>query len=87
MVWTIENLEKCFETASKIGANYVGLSIHMEGFPANEVIINPTDNFDKKLEYIKNAYDDVLYHKYSKGIFIEGFTYGDTYEEIEKDLV
>jgi hypothetical protein len=84
---TIENLEKCFESAINANYQYIGIVIHKEGFIADEVIINPSVNFEKWLEYLKNTYDKNLNHKYSKGISIAGFTYADTYEEIENMLV
>lgn len=31
--------------------------------PANELIINPPDNFEKKIDYYKNTYDDNLINK------------------------
>ena len=57
------------------------------GFKDSEVIINPNANFDNKLEYYKKAYNDDLTLKSFNGIKIIGFSYGDTYDEIEMDLV
>ena len=84
---TMENLEVCFNSAKEQGYPYVGVKIKMEGFEEAEVIINPIANFDKKLEYYKNAYNDDLTLKSFNGIKIIGFSYGDTYDEIEMDLV
>ena len=84
---TLANLEVCFNTAKEQGYSYVGVKIKMEGFEEAEVIINPIANFDKKLEYYKNAYNDDLTLKSFNGIKIIGFSYGDTYDEIEMDLV
>jgi len=84
---TMENLEVCFNSAKEQGYPYVGVKIKMEGFEEAEVIINPITNFDKKLEYYKNAYNDDLTLKSFNGIKIIGFSYGDTYDEIEIDLV
>jgi len=83
---TMKNLELCFETAKEQGFTYIGIKIHMDGFPLPEIIINPNANFDKKLEYYKNAYNDDLTLKSFNGIKIIGFSYGDSYEEIEEDL-
>jgi len=84
---TMENLEKCFESAKEQRYPYVGIKIKMKGFEEPEVIINPNANFDKKLDYYKNAYNDDLTLKSFNGIKIIGFSYGDTYDEIEMDLV
>lgn len=87
MYLTIKNLENCFKVASQTHQQYVAVVVRMEGFPSDEVIINDYNNFDAKLEYYKSAYDEKLNHKFSKGISIIGFTYGDSFEDIEKDLI
>ena len=84
---TINNLENCFIAAKKNGARFVGVKISMKGFPVPEVIINEYPNFDKKLEYYKGAYNTDLTSKATDAIKIIGFTYGDSYEEIQKDLI
>ena len=84
---TLANLERCFDSAKEQGYSYVGVKIKMEGFEESEVIINPNANINKKLEYYKNAYNDDLTLKSFNGIKIIGFTYGDSYDEIEEDLV
>jgi hypothetical protein len=84
---TISNLEKCFYAASQKGKKYVGVLIEMPGFKCPEVIINPVENFDKKFDYYRNAYDENLNHKRAQGIKIIGFTYGDSFSELECDIV
>lgn len=59
-----------FETAKQGNCNYVGVAIHMDRFPAEEVIINKSENFDAKLKYYLSAYDDHLKHKKATGIYI-----------------
>jgi len=83
----INNLEKCFYKASQKGAKYVGVKIEMQGFPKAEIIINENENFDSKFAYYKKAYNEDLTLKAFNGIKIIGFTYGDSFEEIEKDLI
>lgn len=82
-----ENLEKCFCEASKQGKKYVGVKIKMQGFPKPEIIINENDNFDSKLDYYKKAYNEDLTLKTFNGIKIIGFTYGDSFKDIEEDLI
>lgn len=76
-----------FEVAKAKRAGYIGVLIEMEGFEKPEVIINSYANFDKKLEYYTSSYDENLNHKFAKGIKIVGFTYGESFSEIEADLL
>lgn len=47
----------------------------MPGFELPEIIINPAENLEKKLEYYKNTYDEDLKHKYAEGVKIIGYTF------------
>lgn len=83
----INNLEKCFYEASQQDKKYVGVKIQMEGFPKAEIIINENANFDSKFKYYKRAYNEDLTLRSFNGIKIIGFNHGDTFEQIEKDLI
>ena len=83
----IQNLENCFNTAKRLGYNYVAVKVDMQGFEKPEIIINSSENFEEKLDYYKKAYDENLILRSFNGIRIIGFTYGDTFESIEEDLV
>lgn len=83
---SIKNLARCFYEASKQEKKYVAVKIEMEGFKKDE-IINENANFDKKFQYYKKAHNDDLRLKTFNGIKIIGFIYGDTFEEMEKDLL
>ena len=83
----LKNLEKCFYGASQAEEEYVGVKIEMQGFPEPEIIINKSPNFDEKLAYYKKAYNEDLTLKAFNGIKIIGFTSGDTFAEIEYQLV
>lgn len=87
MKLTIKNLENCFKSAKRIGYRYVAVKIDMQGFEKPEIIINSRENFDDKLDYYKNAYDENLILKSFNGIRIIGFTCADTFEDIEEDLI
>lgn len=80
-------LEICFFNAKLSNKKYVGVKIEMPGFEDCEVIINPASNFDEKVKYYKNAYNEDLTLKAFDKIKIVGFTSGDSYEEIENNLV
>lgn len=83
----INNLEKCFYEASQQDKKYVGVKIQMQGFEKPEIIINENANFDSKFDYYKKAYNEDLTLKTFSGIKIVGFTYGDSFKEIEEDLI
>ena len=83
----IKNLENCFYEASKQDKKYVGVKIQMQGFSKPEIIINENKNFNSKFAYYANAYNEDLTLKTFNGIKIVGFTYGDSFKDIEKDLI
>lgn len=84
---TLQGLEVCFKEAIKQNRKYVGVQIEMQGFDDCEIIINPTSNFESKLEYYKKAYNEDLTLKAFNGIKIVGFTFGDSLHSIGEDLV
>jgi hypothetical protein len=84
---TMESLEYYFFLAKDLRMNYIAVSIRMEGFALDEVIINGSVNFEDKLAYYKKTYDSELKHKFAEGISIVGFTYGNTFAEIEDRLI
>lgn len=81
-----ERLEKCFANAEKLRYTYVAVAIDIQGNTQAEIIINHKDNFEAKLSYYRNAYDDNLILKQDNRIRIVGFTMADTFEQIEEDL-
>lgn len=82
----MHGLEFCFNMAMAENIEYVGVVIKMEGFPQTEVIINRFENFEKKLEYYKNTYDENLKHKFAEGISIINYAYGYCFESINEEL-
>lgn len=58
----------------------------MEGFQEAEIIVNPISNAESKLKYYKKTYDENLKHKYSDGIKMIGFAYGNSMNEIQQFL-
>lgn len=84
----MNNLIDCFEAAGKNNAKYIGLAIKVPDANEPEIIINPSKNFEVKMEYYKKTYDEDLSHKAVGDILqITGFTYGDSFSDIEKDLL
>lgn len=84
---TLSDLESCFKIANLIDARYIGVKIQMQGFDKPEVIINPKENFEAKLEYYKKAYNEDLTLKTFNGIKIVGFIHGNNYRDIEFNLI
>jgi hypothetical protein len=83
---TMEYLENCFNRAKELNQKYVAIIVTMKGFPSDEIIINSSDNFDDKLAYYKNTYDENLKHKFAD-VKITGFTFGNSFAEIEEELI
>ncbi|MGL4801950.1 MAG: hypothetical protein ACRC18_06765 [Cetobacterium sp.] len=84
----LNNLRECFNGAIENGAKFIGVKVWMFGFEECEVIINPVKNFEKKLEYYQSAYNEDLTLKNAPSkIKIIGFTYGGTFDAVEKDLI
>ena len=75
-LYEIENIgltmEKLEEHATKCIENNVELTvlIDMPGFESPEMITNPPENIEKKIEYYKATYDENCNHKHAKGIRI-----------------
>lgn len=84
---TLENVEICFQKAMQDDWKFVGVKIEMAGFHKPEIIINSRENFEAKLAYYQKAYNKDLTLKTFNGIKIVGFTFGNSFDEIEKDLV
>jgi len=84
---TLENLEVCFNSAKEEEYLYVGIEYEIKGFKESEITIIPLNNFSKRLEDYKNTCNNDLTFKNNDNIKIVGFTMGDTFSEIQNDLV
>ena len=76
-------LELGVDLAQALGYKYFAIKVKMNDFPDDEVIINPIINMVDKLEYWKKTYNHDLTHKFSDGIKIVDYMFGNTYEDIE----
>lgn len=83
---TLKDLEELFEDAKKDNATFIAIIVKMEGFQSPEIIVNTNVNFDKKLEYYKNSYNDDLTLKAFNGIKILAGICADSLSEIEDCL-
>lgn len=82
---TKEKLESVFDECRKNGVP-ICVAVKLPDMKENELIINPPDNFDKKIEYYRNNYDDNLRHKNGSGVEIVDalpieFCLNEPYEE------
>ena len=68
------DLRECFETAQRLGYEFVAVKIDMQGFEHPEIVINRKGNFEDKMNYYDNAYDDNLILKTCKDIEIRQIT-------------
>lgn len=83
-------LKAVFINAKVEDARYIGVSIETEGSSQPEIIINPKENFDAKFDYYMSAYDDdliLISAKGKKNIRITGIAQGNTFEDIEYQLM
>jgi len=76
-----------FNEAKGLGMSFIAVKIRMDGFPEDEVIINGHANIETKLDYYKKTYDENLKHRFAPGISIVDYTYGDSYDDIQDDLI
>lgn len=79
-----------FINAEKTGSKYIGVSIQTEGSSKPEIIINPKENFDEKMKYYTEAYDNdliLIAAKGKKDIRIMEIAMGASFEDIEVQLL
>lgn len=87
MELTIKNLENCFNGALENNAKYFGIKMQVEGDSCFEIVISENQNFNRKLDYCKENYSEDLTNKDNGKIKIAGFTFGNSFSDIEKDLI
>lgn len=79
---TMDGLKEAFSNAKNVESNFVAVKIQMDGFPEPEIIVNPNENIDSKLEYYKKTYDENCNHKFAPGIKIVEVAFGCDWETI-----
>ena len=75
MEMKMKDLEFAVEMAIKENKS-LSLLITLPGLDSPEMITNPVENLEKKIEYYKATYGDNLEHKHAKGIKIVGYSMG-----------
>ncbi len=86
MELNIENLENCFNAALKNKAKYVAVKLKTKMSKECEIMITPYESITTKLKNYKEIFNYYLELEAYNGIKIVGFTYGNTFKEIEHDL-
>ena len=66
---TMKDLVDVFDECEKYNLP-ICVTLKLPDTPSNELIINTPDNFEKKLEYYKNMYDENLVNKNNSEIKI-----------------
>lgn len=84
---TLTELINCFHTASEYSKKYVSIGIKIPDCTKPEIIIIVKENFDAKLTYYKSAYNNDLTLKTCNDIKIIGFSYGNSFEEMESNII
>lgn len=84
---TLSKLEEIFDRAVYLDANYIAVAIEFDEADDVEIIINPIENVKYKMKYYKESYNEDLTHKYANGVKILAVAFGNTFEEIEQDLL
>lgn len=82
---TLSGLIRAFESQWARESNWVGIVVMLPN-GREEVIINNSFNFEDKLEYYKNAYNEDLTLKANTDIKIVDYTFGNSFAELEDTL-
>lgn len=75
------------EKAISDGCKFMGVKVSLLNAPEPEIIINPSPNFEAKLNYYKQAYDDNMRLYHNRDIRILGVASGNTVASLAKLLV
>lgn len=68
-----ELLERYDNTVNESDAELFFIYVSIKGYPKPETIVNPLENMEKKIEYIKSTYNEDLTHKFSPDVKIVGY--------------
>jgi hypothetical protein len=84
-----QQLIDLYELIKEKNFKYIGVYIDI-GLKEPELIINPKNNFEAKIQYYLSTYDDNLFHKHSPQIKILnaiGFDSHEALDHIVKDKI
>lgn len=84
---SLTGLKKCFEKAIEEGFLMVGVAVQAEGMETPEIIINSHENFQYKLSYYLQAYNEDLTLKTYNKMKIVGYICDDYADTIVSELL
>lgn len=84
---TYKNLLNAEHGCLEFGCKYFAVAVRLPDLEKPEIIINPKDNLPEKIKYYLKNYDDELKLIHNPAIQIVGITFGNSFEEIEEDLL
>lgn len=86
-VFTKTTLKACFADAVKNKATFIGVRVSTKGYRGDDIMIFRFEDFDKKLAYYDNNFNDDLTLKSSPDeVRISGFAYGNTFGQLSRLL-
>jgi hypothetical protein len=77
-----DQLTEVFTEALNQKENFIAVKVTMPGCEGHEVIVNPFENIEFKLDYYRKIYNDNLEMEKVPGLAIVGWAYGESYAEI-----
>jgi len=80
---TMQDLRDAFNFALIQEFPFIAVEVQIDGFPANEIIINKKESIPSKLKYYETNYDDNLQHKHSPSVSIVDFDFADYVDELK----
>lgn len=81
---TMQDLRDAFNIALMEEYPYIGVEIHIEGFPNSDITIIKNENAAKHLQFFETWYDEELNHiESSCDSFIVDFDYADYVDELK----
>ena len=75
----IRGLRKGFD----LNKQYFAITVNIDNYPTDEVIITHYSALDEKLEYITNTYNENCVHKFAKNVVITDYVAGDDFLDIQ----
>ncbi len=87
MTLTLENLKTALEVAKRTDAQFFGIKVELPDMIQPEIIINSIENVEIKQKYFVENYSDSLELIRNPSVRIIGFTYGDSFSDIQRDLL
>lgn len=80
---SLQGLVELFQCESAKAHNYMGVAVQIEDADAPEIIIVSKVNFENKVAYYQNAYDENLRLKTNPKIRIVGYSLALCFNDLE----